>query len=48
MDKVITWAQKHLSKEYLVNGELTGKDIGTTRCPQRYGLQTLDKILGLA
>ena len=47
MDKVITWAQKQLGKEYLVEGELKGRDIHSTRCPQRYGLHTLDKILGL-
>ena len=46
LDEVITWAQGKLGKEYLVNGKLAGKDIGETRCPQRFGISTLDGILG--
>nr|CAL90921.1 strombine dehydrogenase [Arenicola marina] len=48
MDKVITWAQGCLGKEYLVGDQLTGKDIPATRCPQAYNLPCLDTILGLA
>lgn len=44
MDRVITWAQERLGKEYLVGGKLQGRDVSETRAPQRYGLQTLDEI----
>ncbi|XP_069126783.1 octopine dehydrogenase-like [Argopecten irradians] len=44
-DMVIEWCQEKMGKEYLVGGKLTGKDIQSTRCPQRYGFTTLDAIL---
>ncbi|XP_060079252.1 octopine dehydrogenase [Ylistrum balloti] len=44
-DKLIMWAQEKIGKEYLVDGALTGKDVATTRCPQRYGFNTLNAIL---
>ncbi|XP_064621830.1 octopine dehydrogenase-like [Lineus longissimus] len=44
-DKLIYWAQEKIGKEYLVNGQLTGKDVASTRCPQRYGFNTLSAIL---
>jgi len=47
MDKVITWSQTQLGKEYLVDGKLTGKDLKETRTPQKYGITTLDAMLGL-
>ena len=47
IDLVLSWCQNKLGKEYLIGSELIGKDIGETRCPQRYGLTTLPEILGL-
>nr|BAF36491.1 strombine/alanopine dehydrogenase [Marphysa sanguinea] len=47
IDSVISWAQQKMGKEYIVNGKLAGKDVSSTRCPQRYGLTTVDAILGL-
>ncbi|NEO44454.1 MAG: hypothetical protein F6K55_10070 [Moorea sp. SIO4A3] len=47
IDLVLSWCQNKLRKEYLIGSELIGKDIGETRCPQRYGLTTLPEILGL-
>ena len=47
MDKIITWAQGRMGKEYLVNGQLAGKDIKETRSPQKYGLTDIDSMLGL-
>lgn len=46
IDKVLTWSQKKLGKEYLVGSNLAGKDLMTTRCPQKYGFTTLADILG--
>ena len=45
--QIIEWAQKVMEREFLVDGQLTGKDMGTTRTPQKYGLTTLDAVLGL-
>ena len=47
MDQIINWAQKVMGKEYLVNGQVAGKDLGETRTPQKFGLTTLDAVLGL-
>src|SRR5258706_5231233 len=47
MDRVLTWCQDKLGKEYLVGSSLTGKDLSSTRCPQRYGFTTMAEILGL-
>ena len=46
IDKVLLWAQEKVGKEYLVGSKLEGKDVPSTRAPQRYGLITLDAILG--
>ena len=47
MDTVILWAQSNMGKEYLKDGKVAGKDIGSTRSPQKYNLTTVDAILGL-
>jgi hypothetical protein len=46
MDAVLSWCQDRLGKEYLVGESLTGKDLMTTRCPQRYGFTTVEEVLG--
>lgn len=45
MDRVITWAQDKLGKEYLVSGRLRGLDLSASRAPQRFGIDTLEKLL---
>ena len=45
IDKVLSWSQKQMGKEYLVNSKLQGKDIASSRAPQRYGFNTLESIL---
>jgi hypothetical protein len=37
MEDVIVWCQEKMGKEYLVNGNLAGKDLESTRSPQHYG-----------
>ena len=44
LDRVLCWSQSKLGKEYLVGKRLIGRDVATTRSPQRYGL-TMDDIL---
>ena len=46
IDKVLSWSQDKLGKEYLVGSSLTGKDLATTRCPQKYGYTTITDLLG--
>ena len=41
IDKVLTWCQEKMHKEY----QLQGKDIASSRAPQRYGFTTLESIL---
>lgn len=46
IDRVLYWSQDRLGKEYLVDGKLTGGDLGSSRSPQRYGYQDLDSMIG--
>eukprot|EP00049_Salpingoeca_infusionum_P003309 m.65442 g.65442 ORF g.65442 m.65442 type:complete len:420 (+) comp12056_c0_seq4:339-1598(+) len=45
LDKVLNWFEEHVPKSFLVEGKLTGTDIATTRCPQRYGYTDLRQFL---
>ncbi|KAL3928502.1 MAG: hypothetical protein SGBAC_012625 [Bacillariaceae sp.] len=45
MDDVIMWCQKVMGKEFLVDGELKGKDMHTTRAPQNYGYCTIESLV---
>ncbi|MGZ4955536.1 MAG: NAD/NADP octopine/nopaline dehydrogenase family protein [Methylobacter sp.] len=45
IDKVLIWAQTQMNCEYWVDGALKGKDIGQSGAPQRYGLNSLDKLM---
>jgi len=45
IDRVMTWAQERLGKEYLVDGKLRGADLHETRSPQRYGIARLEEIV---
>ena len=47
LDTILIWGQSKINKEYLVDGKMLGSDIGDSRCPQRYGLYTLDDIIGV-
>jgi hypothetical protein len=46
IDKVLTWGQDKIKKEYLVGSKLVGKDLPTTRCPQRYGFTSIEQLFG--
>ncbi len=45
VDKVISWVQNHLEKEYLAAGRLQGADLLCTRSPQRYGFVSLEQFM---
>jgi len=44
VDEILVWAQGVLGKEYMVDGKLTGRDIGETFAPQRFGFADLSDI----
>jgi hypothetical protein len=46
IDRVVRWSQERLGREYLTGNRLAGRDLGTTRCPQRYGLVAPPDLLG--
>ena len=46
IDKVLLWAQEKMGKECIVGSKLQGKDKKSKLAPQRYGLTTLNAILG--
>jgi len=45
IDKIITWAQEKIGKQYLIDGKLTGKDVKETACPQAFGFTNLNDLL---
>lgn len=45
IDRVLTWSQQQMEKEYLVDKKLQGRDVSTSRAPQSYGFTTLESIL---
>jgi len=45
VDKVVTWAQGHMGKEYIVDGELKGADVASTGAPQAHGIKSLAELV---
>ena len=45
LDRVITWAQERLGRQYLVDGDLSGAHLAETRAPQVYGINTLAQLV---
>ena len=43
--RVIGWAQARIGREYLVDGCVAGRDLPTTRAPQRFGINALSDLL---
>lgn len=48
IDKVLMWAQECIGMEIIVDGKMTGKDLGKTRAPQGVGVTTLEQFIELA
>lgn len=46
IDMVLSWGQEKIGKEYLVGSRLIGRDLATSRCPQRYGFTRIEQLLG--
>ena len=44
IDTIVTFFQKFLGKEYIVNGALNGKHAAETKAPQNFGLTTLHRL----
>ncbi|MBN1147512.1 MAG: NAD/NADP octopine/nopaline dehydrogenase family protein [Anaerolineales bacterium] len=45
IDEVICWAQERLGAQYLVGGELRGRDVRFSRAPQRFGFHSLEAMI---
>jgi hypothetical protein len=45
LDKVIIWSQHRLNNEYLSDGKLQGRDLSSSRAPQRYGINQLSQLV---
>jgi hypothetical protein len=45
IDEVISWSSRVLEMEFLIEGELRGKDITSTRIPAWYGIQTVEELV---
>lgn len=45
IDRILTWVQKCMGKEYLVGHRLVGKDVDETACPQRFGITTVEQLM---
>lgn len=48
IDEVIIWAQKHLERQYLISGKLSGSNLAGTRAPQVYGIQEVSQLSELS
>jgi len=44
IDMMVEWAQRVIGKEYLVEGQLTGKDLAESFAPQRFGFHRLEDL----
>ena len=45
IDEVILTVSKWMQKEYLIGGDLEGRDIKETRIPQNYGINYIEEIM---
>jgi hypothetical protein len=45
IDRILTWAQNNMKKEYLIGTKLIGRDIFETACPQRFGIKTVEHLM---
>lgn len=48
LDEVIKWGQEKMGKEFIVGTSLSGKDVGSTRAPQNYGIKSFEDLVKLA
>lgn len=47
-DKMIGWHQKFMNKQFIINGKLNPKELGNTGAPSRYGIRTVEELLGIS
>lgn len=47
-DEVLRWCQEKMGREYLRGGALSGADVADSGAPSRYGITTLDGLVGQA
>lgn len=45
IDKVLTWAQERMGKQFLIGDRLEGKDVPSCAAPQAFGITTREQLL---
>ena len=45
INKIATWGQNFLGKEYLVNGKLNGRDVSELTIPQNRGIKNKEELI---
>lgn len=45
LDEVLMWCQTKMNKEFLVDGKLCGKDLKSTRAPQRFNFKDINTFM---
>lgn len=45
IDEVILWGQSQMHRVFLESGSLCGPDVMATRCPQRFGYLSLQRLM---
>lgn len=48
IDKVISWHQRLMGKEYIVGGKLRGRNVSETPLPSQLGFDNMNNLLGLS
>ena len=46
IDQVVDWSQDRMSRQYLIDNKLCGRDVAETRAPQRYGIKNIKQMIG--
>ncbi|MDY6984504.1 MAG: NAD/NADP octopine/nopaline dehydrogenase family protein [Pseudomonadota bacterium] len=44
LDEILLWSQQKMSKEYLVDGKLQGKDVADSGAPQCFGITRIEAL----
>ena len=44
IDRVLTWCQEKMGRQYLVQGKLQGSDVAESGAPQRWGIQSIEAL----
>eukprot|EP00420_Gonyaulax_spinifera_P005696 CAMPEP_0197923718 /NCGR_PEP_ID=MMETSP1439-20131203/94484_1 /TAXON_ID=66791 /ORGANISM="Gonyaulax spinifera, Strain CCMP409" /LENGTH=152 /DNA_ID=CAMNT_0043546107 /DNA_START=21 /DNA_END=475 /DNA_ORIENTATION=- len=46
LDRVILWMQERIGKEYIKDGQLSGRDVSEARAAERFGITSIEQLVG--